>query len=297
MQIKGYGYSNGKYIPLDKLGVSVLDLGLIHSDSTYDVCHVREGSAFRFEEHFNRFRESAKAQRLEIGYRKEEVVEIVKKCLKKAKLKDALVWMILTRGIPETGIPRDLHLCRNNLMVYVKPYYGISAGKNINPKGVSLYVSGKVRIPKKSFSARIKSFHWGDLTMAQYEAMDNKCDSAVLLNENGFISEGPGFNVMLIKNKTLYGVKADALLGITEKTMFDLAKTLKLKNKRKDLSVRDLLSADEVFITSTSGGLTFVNKLKYKGKTVSLKKGPTTEMLENKYWESHTHKNWSLKLV
>lgn len=284
-------FGNGEYRPLGETSISILDLGLIHCDSTYDVCHVWEGNFFRLDWHLDRFFQSAQGIRLPLPLNRTEITNIMSNCVAKSQLKNAFVWMLATRGIPKSGNPRDFASCETKFFAYAKPYYGITAGQEFQ-KPVTLYISPRVRFPKNSMDPIYKSFHWGDLTAAQFESLDHGAETAVLVDLDGNITEGPGFNVFCVKDNVVITPKNGVLEGITRKAIIEICKESKISIQLRNPSPKEFESADEVFLSSTAGGLTpvsHVNKIRIGAGAP----GPFTKQLSKLYWEKHFEKSWT----
>lgn len=264
-------WKNGNFCNLEDLSVSILDLGLIHSDATYDVFSVQQGYAIGLDYHIDRFFKSCDIWRLCLPYSKEEVTNVAIACAKSLNV-DAFVWVVVTRGIPVTGNPRDLTGCSPNVLVYAKPYYGFGQQSTI-----SLWLAESVeRTPNSSINQIGKNFSWNDLTKAQWEAFDNNFDSAVLTN-NGLVTEGPGFNVGIIKDSKIITPSTNCLPGITMQILELMCNDIGLQFERCDITVDMFLSADEIFVASTAGDITPVTKINSIQKPTVI----TSKLLEN----------------
>ena len=150
--------------------------------------------------------------------------------------------------------------------------------------GASILIAETVsRVPDASINPRIKNYQWGDFTTGLFEAKEKGFETVVLADQNGLITEGPGFNIFAIKDKRLITSSHGVLAGITRKTVFEIATELGLEIEVRDLPIAELLSADEIFISSSGGGImqiTRVNKTIFSnGKT-----GPITQQMINIYW-------------
>lgn len=284
------GYADGKFCPLKDLSLSILDLGVIHCDSTYDVCHVFDGNFFRLDWHLDRFFNSARGLKLEIPLSRIEVERVLSECVKRSGLRNAFVWMVCTRGVPVTGNPRDLDSCKPRFLAYAKPYYAIKVGAPSN-QPVKIIVSSRVRFPKVSMDQSLKSWHWGDLTAAQFEAKERSADTAVLVDLDGHLTEGPGFNIFWVKNGTVLTPKSGMLEGITRKVMLALCKEEKIPTELRNPPPKELVTAEEIFLTSTSGGITPVSH--FEGKEIlTHSKNSLTNRLSDLYWKKHSDRGW-----
>ncbi len=287
----GIAYADGAYIPLKDLSFSIADLGYTQGAATYDVGHVIDNNFFRLDWHLERFYRSAAGLYLHIPYNQAELTDILRQCVIRARLTNALIWMGITQGIPETGNPRDYHLCKPRFYAYAKPYYGISSEKDSQAKGVSLSISNVQRIPPKSVNPHYKNHHWLDLRHAQMEAKRKGYDTTILVDIQGNIAEGPGFNVCAVRNGAILTPDKTALQGITIRAVHTIAKELRIPFSFASISPNELRCADEVFITSTSGGITPVVSI--DKEPLPNGHGPMTAQLQQVYWHKHYDAEWT----
>jgi branched-chain amino acid aminotransferase len=132
----------------------------------------------------------------------------------------------------------------------------------------------------------IKNYHWGDFTQGLLEAHDDNFDSTVLLDEEGFVTEGPGFNLFIIRDGKVLTPDRGILHGITRQSALDLCVLKGLEAAVVALRREDLLSADEAFCTSTAGGIMPISQFDYHIMSNG-RPGPISSMLKDFYWEQH----------
>lgn len=242
-------YKNGEYKPLGEIGPSILDFGFIHCDATYDVMPVYNGKAFCYERHLQRFKNSAKRYGLTIP--DVDPLEIIKELAKRNPIDNAFVWFIIWRGFPPSGNPRDLENCPVNFAMYIKPSYPIA-----KTPMVKLYLDKNTnRVNDDYYGQEYKNMAWIDLTLSQRNTPAG-FDTTVLVDVDGFVTEGPGFNVGIVKDGVIKTADKNVLKGITMSVVQDIAKENNITFKRMPITQQMFLSADEVFITSSSGGVT-----------------------------------------
>ena len=260
-------YKNGEYKPLGEIGPSILDFGFIHCDATYDVMPVYNGKAFCYERHLQRFRNSAERYGLTIP--DIDPLEIIKELAKRNPIDNAFVWFMIWRGFPPSGNPRDLENCPVNFAMYIKPSYPIAS----TPM-VKLYLDKNTnRVNDDYYGQEYKNMAWIDLTLSQRKTPAG-FDTTVLVDVDGFVTEGPGFNVGIVKDGVIKTSDKNVLKGITMSVVQDIAKENNIIFKRMPITQQMFLSADEVFITSSSGGVT--------PTTIT---GSVTDLLIKKYEE------------
>ena len=111
------------------------------------------------------------------------------------------------------------------------------------------------RIPENSVNPLVKNYHWGDFTQGLFEAKDKNYETVILLDYDGNVTEGPGFNVFAVKDKVLITPDRGVLAGVSRKTVLEMADHLGINTSIRALGVEELLEADEVFISSSGGGV------------------------------------------
>jgi branched-chain amino acid aminotransferase len=179
-------------------------------------------------------------------------------------------------------------------MAYAVPYVWIVSPEK-QDIGVHLWISHTPRIPDAVIDARYKNFHWGDLTQAQLQALDAGADVAILCSLNGYLSEGPGFNVFFITDGKMYTPGANVLEGITRKTVFELATESGIPVAAGDYLPEQLRAADEVFISSTAGGIMPITQVDGR-RLGNGKPGVVTRQLRQLYW-SKREAGWHGTLI
>jgi len=294
----GIAFVDGQYVPLGLASVPLVDRGFVRSDATYDVVHVYDGKFFRLDDHIERFQASMRGLRMSLPYSAQDIAGILIECVRRSGLRDAYVQMTCTRGIPAPGT-RDPHLCVNRFYAFAQPFVWI-ANEEQRLSGLKMVVSHVQRIPSESVDQRIKNFHWLDLTMGIFEAYDKNAIVPVLLDREGNVTEGPGFNVFSVRNGKLATPDRGLFEGMTRRTVIELSTDLGLPCEVRPVAVEELRNSDEIFITSTAGGIMPVTDL--DGRIYGNgKPGPITICIGDAYWQRHregwlsTPVNYSVK--
>jgi branched-chain amino acid aminotransferase len=285
----GVAFIDGGYFPMSEAKISVLDWGFLHSDATYDTVHVWQGRFFRLDLHIERFFGSVDRLRLKVPFNRQEITDILMNCVALSKLQDAYVEMICTRGASPT-FSRDPRHAENRFLAFAIPF-GSVANAEQKARGLRVAVSKVVRIPPRSVDPRIKNYHWLDLVMGLFDAYDSGAETALLQDGDGNVAEGPGFNVFVVKDGRMRTPASGVLPGITRRTVFDLAGELGIAVREASVPLAELGNADEVFITSTAGGIMGVAEI--DGQKIAGGVGPVTRRLADLYWEKHRDPAWS----
>ena len=282
--IKGVAYMDGRWMNLSEAAVPILDRGFVRSDATYDVAHVWKGRFFRLQDHVERFQASMAGLRMSLPLTGQQIAYIMIECASRSGLRDAYVQVTCTRGMPPAGT-RDPRLCRNRLYAFAQPFVWI-ADESQRRDGLRMILSRTQRIPSESLDQRIKNFHWLDLTMGIFEAYDRDATIALLPAADGTVTEGPGFNVFVVRNGTLATPARGMFEGITRRTVMEIAEALQVRVEVRGVHAHEVAEADEIFISSTAGGIMPV--VNYEGRSVrDGRPGALTRRIEELYWARH----------
>ena len=290
---QGYAWIDSKYVELAEAKIPILDWGFLRSDATYDVVHVWKGRFFRLDKHIDRFFESAKKLRMPCQISRDELKKILANCVSKGKLESAYVEMIQTRGMSPKFV-RDPRLATPRVMAFAVPFGWILKQEDFE-KGLNVLLTDIKRIPPSSVDPTIKNYHWMDLVTGMLDAYEKGSDTAVLVDENNNITEGPGFNLFCVNGSGIFTPDHGVLEGITRQSVFDLAKELHLPIMKKSISVEELYNAEELFATSTAGGIMPITEV--SGKEIGKGSvGNLTRQLHKLYWQKHSDDSWSTSI-
>lgn len=280
----GAAWIDGEVVPVAEARLPLLDWGFLHSDATYDVAHVWNGRFFRLDDHLDRFLASMSALRMSIGQDRDAIAAILVELVRRSGLRTAYVEMICTRGLPQPG-SRDPRSCSNRFYAFAVPFIWI-ADPDKQKQGLHLVVSERQRIPPASIDPRVKNYHWLDMVNALFEAYDRGGETAVTVDTDGNVVEGPGFNVFAVRDGALATPAAGILEGITRRTVIELARKAGHTVHERALPADEARGADEVFVTSTAGGVMPVTRID-GGLVGDGVPGPVTRALSGLYWALH----------
>jgi branched-chain amino acid aminotransferase len=282
----GCAWIEGQYVPIADARIPILDVGFTRSDCTYDVAAVWKGRFFRLDDHIGRLLDGCARIRLTPPAGKEEIRSIMIETVRRSGLRDAYVEAVITRGVPGPG-ERDPRRWVSRLYAYAIPYVWIVRRELQDNGAVNVVVARNTRrIPAGSVDPAVKNFHWGDMVRGLYEAYDRGGSLAVLPDADGCVTEGPGFNVFAVIGDQLYTPARGVLLGITRRTVLEIAEKSGIIAHVTDLPVGDLYRAGELFLTSTAGGVMPVTHL--DGQPVGDgSAGPVTRRIRERYWDLH----------
>ena len=192
---KGIAYQQGRFLAVEQAKVAILDPAFTKSDVVFDVVSVWDGRFFRLDDHRRRFRESREYVRMKSPYSEDKMKQIMAECVDRAGLTEAMVYMLCTRGsYAGGGAIGDPRSCENEFIAYSHPYYWVVPRERVQT-GAHLWLAETCRAPDAAINQKTKSFNRMDLTRAQFEALDAGADAPVLPSTEGFLTEGPGFNL------------------------------------------------------------------------------------------------------
>ncbi len=280
--LDGVAFIDRDYVPIREAKIPLLDWGFLRSDANQDTISVWKGLFFRLEDHLDRFEKNIAKLRMECPYDRAQIRSIMVECVKRSKATNAYVQIIMTRGTPPIGI-RDPRECQNQFYAFCVPYIWIATEAQ-REYGLKLVVSSIQRIPVSSVDPTLKHYHWLDFQMGLFEAYERGGDTVVLTDEAGLVTEGPGFNIFIVKDGNIGTPRHGVLNGMTRQTVSELCAEIGVSCFSKDIPVEHLINADEVFLSSTAGGIIPVTTV--NGHVVGNgKPGPTYEQLKVLYWE------------
>ncbi|PLB49683.1 D-aminoacid aminotransferase-like PLP-dependent enzyme [Aspergillus steynii IBT 23096] len=291
---KGIAWIEGEYVPLAEARIPLLDQGFMHSDLTYDVPSVWDGRFFRLNDHLERLEVSCGKLRLKVPLPREEVKRILVEMVAKSGIRDAFVELIVTRGLK--GVrgtdPKDI---KNNLYMFVQPYVWVMEPE-VQPVGGGAVIARTVRrVPPGAIDPTVKNLQWGDLVRGLHEAADRGATYPFLTDGDANLTEGSGFNIVLVKDRVLYTPDRGVLQGITRKSVIDVAKASGYEVRVETVPVELAYQADEIFMSTTAGGIMPITSL--DGKPVNNGQvGPVSKAIWDGYWKIHYDDAFSFQI-
>jgi len=292
----GAAWMDGAVIPVSEAKISVFDWGLTRSDITYDVVHVWDGAFFRLDDYLDRFMASQAKLRLDVGMDRAAIRAALVDLVATSGLTSAYVSMVASRGTPIVPGTRDPRTCKNHFYAWAVPFIWVIP-QDVAARGAHISLAEDARrIPIDSVDPTVKNYHWGDMTAALFQALDDGYDTTVLLDHQGFVTEGPGFNIFAVIDGVVVTPRAGMLEGITRQTVMEICTALGVPCEARDISREAFLEADEVFTATTAGGPVAVTRVNERilGNDVA---GPITAQVLQTYWDWHTRADLNTKVT
>ncbi len=235
---------------------------------------------FRLDEHIRRFRNSGRYYNIALNFTNKEIKSAIINLCKKNKIKTSC-YIRPFYFVGQYGI--NLHVTKKaptHTVVFCFPF-----GDLFNKNGITACISKWRKFNDSSTPTQAKmGGNYLNSILATQDAKKRRYDEAILLDKNAKVSEAPGENIFIVKNKTMITppLSSSALNGITRKSILEFTNTLKIKTKIKEISKEELKRADEVFLTGTAAEITPVIKIETK-KIGNGKAGDVTKKVMNAY--------------
>jgi len=243
-------YLDGKFVGRDEAKVSVYDHGLLYGDGIFEGLRVYNGRIFKLEEHVDRLYESAKAILLDIPMTKQEMVDAHVETVRRNGLRDVYIRSLVTRGVGSLGV--DPRSCPKPSVIIIVDKIALYPAE-LYQKGIDAVTVPTRRPAVDALSPRVKSLNYLNNVMAKMEAVRAGAFGGILLNGEGYVTEGTADNIFVVKHGILYTPPTfvGILQGITRDTIMELATCLGYSVKEQVLTRHDLYVADEIFFTGS----------------------------------------------
>jgi branched-chain amino acid aminotransferase len=277
-------YIDGEFYPKSQAKISVFDHGLLYGDGVFEGIRAYNGTVFKLKEHINRLFQSAHTMMLQMPMTKEQMIEAVLETLRKNKRRDGYIRLVVTRGVGDLGL--DPRKCPKPTIFIVAGDITLHGGE-AETKGVTALISWVRRHPVDATSHEIKSLNYLNSVMAKIEADLAGADEAICLDKNGFVVEGVGENIFIVKNGKLITPPgcSGALAGITAQEVRKLAAKLGYEVEEANITPFQLLNADEAFFSGTAAELVPIREVN-KRQIGDGKPGPMTKKLLAEFQKS-----------
>ena len=244
-----------------------------------------QGTAiFRLPEHTERLFNSAKILRMKIPFSPEEVMQAQCTVVRENNLKSGYVRPLTWIGSQKLGVsPKG-----NQIHLMVAAWtWGAYLGEEGLKRGIRVKTSSYTRHHVNITMTQAKAVsNYTNSILANMEALEDGYDEALLLDASGFVSEGAGENLFIIKGGVIYtpDLSAGALNGITRNTVFHIAKDLGLEIVQKRITRDEVYIADEAFFTGTAAEVTPVRELD-RIEIGAGSRGPITEKIQSAFFD------------
>jgi len=279
-------WMNGKLVDWDDAKIHILTHALHYGSGVFEGirCYntVKGPAVFRLKEHIQRLFDSARLYRMEIPYSLEELRDATKDTIRENGLNACYIRPIVFRGYGEMGLnPLNAPV---DVSIAVWPW-GTYLGEEGLKNGIRAKISSFQRIPPNVLPSSAKATgQYINSILGKLEAIDSGYEEAIMLDFRGFVSEGPGENLFIVKNSKIYTPPAHAsiLPGITKDSVIRIATDFDINVIETDIVRSMLYNADEAFFTGTAAEITPIREI--DGIVIG-KPGPITKKIQAKFFD------------
>ncbi len=289
----GFIWHDGKLVPWREATTHVLTHSLHYGLATFEGVRAYKTTSgtqiFRLAEHTQRWLNSSKIYMMELPYTKEQLMEAQKEVVRANNLESCYLRPLAFYGSEKMGVsPVGAKV---HVSIAAWPW-GAYLGEDGLTKGIRVKTSSytrhhvNVNMPRAKFSGT-----YANSILANREAVSHGYDEALLLDVDGFVAEGAGENLFIVKDGALIEPEmGSALIGITRASIIELAQDLGLKVQARRMTRDDIYIADEAFYTGTAAEVTPIREL--DGRAIGAgRRGPITEKLQKAFFDVVAGKN------
>lgn len=244
-------YMNGHFLPREEARVSVFDHGYLYGDGIYETLRSYDGKIFLLNRHLARLRQSAELISLTLPLPLDKISDALKEALTVNKLQNAYLRIQISRGPGEIGL--DPALCPAPTMVIVtRPFHDYP--QDLYEKGVAVALVATRRNHPLALPPAIKSTNFLNNILAKIESLQAGAYEGILLNWKGYVAEGTISNIFTVRKGVLStpSLETGILEGVTRDLVLHLARTAGIRTREALLRPKNLLQADECFLTNTT---------------------------------------------
>lgn len=279
---------NGSFVDWENASTHILTHGLHYGSGAFDGIRfyaTEKGTAiFRLTDHMKRFEKSCSFLK-KIPYSAKELCSVAKELVRINGLQEGYIRPLFFIGCEKMG----MNINSMPIVVTVSCWsWGTYLGEEALKKGVKCKIAKWRRINGNALPSGAKlSGKYVNSILAKMEAVNAGFDESIMLNETGDIAEGPGENIFIVKDKKVItpDEKSNILMGITRDSVLKIAKDAGYRTEERQVTVKEMLEADEAFFTGTAAELTPISKIDNK-KIGSGVRGPVTEVLQKAFFDA-----------
>ena len=274
-----YVYYDGFFLKGKEARVIPFDPGWLNSFGIFEGIRAYDGNIFKLDQHINRLFDSATGIGLKVPLTKDELKEAIILTARKNNLKNCHIRPVVTRGPGKLGMdPR--RGVRASILILAYPFAPLHG-----EKPVRAMISSVRRKSPLSVDGKLKSLAYIDFIVALVQAAAMGMDDAILLDQDGYVGEGCGANIAIIKNdKLVTPPPTAALQGITIETLLEICPKLGIRATYEQITPLQLYTADEAFLCGTGAEIAPIAEI--DGRKIGTRTpGPVTEKLRDRYFK------------
>lgn len=279
---------NGRLVPWGEARVHVLTHGLHYGTGVFEGirCYAtpRGSLLFRVGDHLDRMVNSARIYKMRLPYSKGELEGAVKETIRANRQKSCYVRPIAFYGYYQLGVHPGQ--CPVDVAVATWPWDTYLGAEGLE-SGIRCTISSWVKMHSSMIPTAAKATgQYLNALLAKVDAIDKGFDEAIMVDHQGFVSEGPGENIFMVRHGSLYtpGLEHSILPGVTRDTVIQLARDLGVEVVEKTIGRDELLLADEVFFTGTAAEVTPIREIDQR-PIGGGRPGPLTKRIQAKFFD------------
>jgi branched-chain amino acid aminotransferase len=282
--VESYVYINGEFCPKAEARIPVFDRGFLYGDGVFEGIRVYNGRVFRLEQHLRRLYRGAKAILLDIPMTPQQLQGVVVETVRRSGLADAYIRLVISRGSGDLGLdPRNCHtpptvvVIVDRLALYPKEVY---------ETGLEVITCFTRRNLPAALNPEVKSLNYLNNILAKIEVAKAGAHEGLMLNHLGYVAEATGDNVFVCRGNSVLTppVHTGILEGITREVVFELAAAVGVPLREEDLTLYQVYTADECFLSGTAAEIVPVATV--DGRAIGDgRPGPITKRLMERFKE------------
>lgn len=245
-------YVNGKFVPRSEAKVSVFDRGYLYGDGVFEGIRAYNARIFRLDQHLERLYRGAKVIALDIPLTPEELKDVIIETVRRNELRDCYIRVVVSRGEGDLGLnPMDCHTPATIIVIasHISLY-----PREVYEQGLELITCTTRRNLPSALNPEIKSLNYLNNILARIEVVQAGAHEGLMLNHLGYVAEGTGDNVFIVRGGVLRTPPAHVglLEGITRQVVLELAEGMDLPAREEEITLYEVYTADECFLTGTA---------------------------------------------
>lgn len=253
-------YLDGQFVTKDQAKVSVYDHGFLYGDGIFEGIRIYNGNIFKCKEHLDRLYDSAKSIMLNIPLSYQEMEDALVETLRRNELRDGYIRLIVSRGAGNLGL--DPNRCPKPSVVIIVEQLAIYSEEAYKTGLKTVSVSTRRNIPD-ALNPKIKSLNYLNNILVKIQSNLSGAGEAIMLNGQGYVTEGSGDNIFIIKNGVITTPPCylGALDGITRQAIMEICRQKGYSLQEQPFTLHDVYVADEVFLTGTAAEVIAVREV------------------------------------
>lgn len=253
-------YLDGQFVTKDQAKVSVYDHGFLYGDGIFEGIRIYNGNIFKCKEHLDRLYDSAKSIMLNIPLSYQEMEDALVETLRRNELRDGYIRLIVSRGAGNLGL--DPNRCPKASVIIIVEQLAIYSEEAYKTGLKTVSVSTRRNIPD-ALNPKIKSLNYLNNILVKIQSNLSGAGEAIMLNGQGYVTEGSGDNIFIIKNGVITTPPCylGALDGITRQAIMEICRQKGYSLQEQPFTLHDVYVADEVFLTGTAAEVIAVREV------------------------------------